>query len=79
MLLMLLLTINEGIKVSGALCTAPLIVKKLKGTLIVKKLKGALIVKKLKGTVTLQKLKGTLTVKKLKSTRIIVIPIHIKT
>ena len=70
MLLMLLLTINEGIKVSGALCTAPLIVKKLKG---------ALIVKKLKGTLTLQKLKVTLTVKKLKGTCIIVIPIHIKT
>ena len=50
MLLMLLLTINEGIKVSGVFCTAPLIVKKLKSALIVKKLEGTLIVNNRKGT-----------------------------
>ena len=37
-------------KVSVVLCSAPLIVKKFKGTLIVKKFKGTLTVKDLKGT-----------------------------
>ena len=46
----MLLTISDGIKVSGVLCTAPLIVNKRKGSLIVKKPKGTVIVNKRKGT-----------------------------